>query len=383
MQRTADVVIIGAGVIGCSTTYHLTRQGIANVAVVEMGQPGSGSSSKSASMLSLQFCHDELQARLALASYQRYMAFEEELGVPVDFKRTGWLTIASGPSSAQLLANAARLQKLGIATDVLSRAEVQALYPELNVADVAAGTWGPDDGSFDPHMIVWGYVKSASAAGARFHQGVRATAIRLAGGRVAGVETSHGPIAAPVVVNAAGPWAMEIGQWTGLSLPILNRARTILVTGTLPEIPSQRPFVEDLDTGWYCRPEGDGMLMGMGQEPVDDPGHVATSPQMLEQMIDSAVHRVPVLAKASMLTAWTGVRPLTPDGRPILGLVAEVPGLVLNCGWGGTGIIQAPAAGQLAAEAIVAGHGITMDLSPFSLARFASRLQESQGHQRG
>jgi glycine/D-amino acid oxidase-like deaminating enzyme len=117
------------------------------------------------------------------------------------------------------------------------------------------------------------------------------------------------------------------------------------------------------------------MLMGMGQEPVDDPGHATTTPQMLERMVDTAVHRVPVLAKASMLTAWTGVRPLTPDDRPILGPVPEVPGLVLNCGWGGTGIIQAPIAGQLAAEAIAAGRGITMDLSPFGLARFAGRLQ--------
>jgi sarcosine oxidase subunit beta len=375
MSEVADVVIIGAGVIGCSTAYHLTRLGIADVAVVEMGQPGSGSTSKSASMLSLQFCHDEMQARLALGSYQRYMAFEEELGVPVDFKRTGWLTVASPPSAAQLLATAARLQQLGIATDVLSPAEIQALYPELNVADIAVGTWGPDDGSIDPHMIVWGYVKSSSAAGARFQQGVRATGIRLVGGRVAGVETSQGPIAAPVVVNAAGPWAIEVGRWTGLDLPILNRARTIMVTGTLPEIPPQRPFVEDLDAGWYCRPEGDGVLMGMGQEPVADPDSTATTPQMLTAMIDTAMHRVPVLARASMLTAWTGVRPLTPDDRPILGLVREVPGLVLNCGWGGTGIIQAPIAGQLAAEAITTGSGITMDLSPFSLARFASQLQ--------
>lgn len=372
MQRSEDVVIIGAGVIGCSTAYHLTRLGIASVAVVEMGQPGSGTTSKSASMLSLQFCHDELQARLALYSYRRYMAFEEELGVPVGFKRTGWLTVASAVAAAPLLANASALQQMGIATEVLGPSQLRALYPELNTADIAAATWGPDDGSIDPHSIVWGYVKSATAAGARFHQGVRATGIHLSGGRVAGVDTDHGPIAAPVVVNAAGPWAIEVGRWTGLHLPILNRARTIMVTGPLPGIPPLRPFVEDLDTGWYCRPEGDGVLMGMGQEPVDDPGHVATSPQLLETMIDTAINRVPVLAKASMLTAWTGVRPLTPDDRPILGLVPEVPGLVLNCGWGGTGIIQAPVAGQLAAEAIGAGRGITMDLSPFSLARFAA-----------
>ena len=123
MKSTADVVIIGAGVIGCSTAYHLAARGIVDVAVVEMGQVGSGSTSKSAAMLSLQFCHDELSARLAQLSYARYMRFEEEIGVPIDFKRAGWLSVAKEGDSTELLAGAGMLNRIGIATEVLDPPE--------------------------------------------------------------------------------------------------------------------------------------------------------------------------------------------------------------------------------------------------------------------
>lgn len=370
MKSTADVVIIGAGVIGCSTAYHLAARGIVDVALVEMGQVGSGSTSKSAAMLSLQFCHDELSARMAQLSYTRYMRFEEEIGVPIDFKRTGWLSVATEENSAELLAGAKMLNGLGITTEALEPAEIRRRYPEIRTDDLAVGTFGPDDGPFDPHMIVWGYARRALALGGRLHQGVRATGIELMGGRVAGVHTTAGLIAAPIVVNAAGPWAAEVGRWAGVEIPMLNRSRTILVTGVFPVIPRDRPFVEDVSTGWYYRPEGDGVLMGMGQEPVEDLANPPTSPAIVDAIIDAAVHRVPMLEGASILTTWTGIRPLTPDGRPILGFAPGVEGFLLNCGWGGVGIIQAPMAGLLAAEVVANGRATAMDIEPLGIERF-------------
>ena len=369
VQATADAVIIGAGVIGCSTAYHLARMGITDVAVVEMDQVGSGSSSKSASMLSLQFCHDELTVRLAKYSYARYMQFEEELGVPIDFKRIGWLSLATQESSEHLLRNARLLQSLDIGTDILQPDEIKRRYPEINTEDLIVGTWGPDDGPFDPHMIMWGYIKRASEMGVRLYQGVRATGIRVGKGQVEGVDTDKGFVATESVVNAGGPWAIAIGEWVGVEIPIVNSARSILVTRPIPDIPSTRPFVEDVTAEWYYRPEGDGVLMGMGKLPTEDLD-IQISNEMINEMIDAAVHRVPVLERASMLTAWTGIRPLTPDGRPILGPVPSVDGFILSCGWGGTGIIQAPIAGQLVAEYISSGHTSTMDISPFGIERF-------------
>jgi glycine/D-amino acid oxidase-like deaminating enzyme len=131
--------------------------------------------------------------------------------------------------------------------------------------------------------------------------------------------------------------------------------------------------VEDLATGWYFRPEGDGVLMGMGEEPVpaESLEHPPTSPALVEAMIDAAVQRVPGLASASILATWTGVRPLTPDGRPILGAVPGIDGLLLNCGWGGVGIILAPVAGQLLAEVVSQGYASTFEIAPLGIERFA------------
>lgn len=189
------------------------------------------------------------------------------------------------------------------------------------------------------------------------------------------METNRGFVAAGVVVNAAGPWAGEIGRWAGVEIPLLNRTRTIVVTGPFPPIPSDRPFVEDVTAEWYFRPEGPGVLMGMGNTPTVEL-NVPFDLGAAAELIDVAVHRVPVLAQATVLTGWTGVRPLTPDGRPILGPAPGVEGLVLNCGWGGTGIIQAPIAGQLAAEYVAHGQATTMDIRPFRLDRFTGPATE-------
>jgi sarcosine oxidase subunit beta len=369
MKKSADIVIIGAGVIGCSTAYHLAQMGITDVVVLEMDQPGSGSSSKSASMLTLQFCHEELTLRMAKYSYHRYMQFEEEIGDPIDFNRTGWVSLATPETSEQLLEIAHLLQSHDVTTEILEPAEIKRRYPEINTEDIVLGTWGPDDGPFDPHMILWGYLKKASGMGVKLYQGVRATGIRVERGRVVGVETDAGFVATEVVVNAAGPWATEVGGWAGVEIPLLNLARCIWVTTPFPDIPSDRPFVDDLTAAWYYRPEGPCILMGMGAIPTED-FELNVSNQLMDEMIDVAIHRVPILEKASILTSWTGIRSLTPDGHPILGPVSSVDGLVLSCGWGGTGIIQAPIAGQLVAEYIHDGSTITMSIDALRVDRF-------------
>jgi sarcosine oxidase subunit beta len=372
IQTTADVVIIGAGVIGCSTAYHLARMGITDVVVVEMDQVGAGSSGKSASMLSLQFCVSELSARMAKYSYARYMQFEEEIGVPIDFKRIGWVSLATQESAEHLRRSAELLQSLDIETEMLTPEEIKRRYPEINTEDIVLGTWGPGDGTVDPHMIMWGYIRRAREMGVKLHQGIRATGIRVRQGQVEGVVTDDGFVATRMVVNTGGPWAIEIGKWVDVEIPIINAARSIVVTGPFPEIPATWPFVEDLTAEWYFRPEGPGILMGMGKTPTEEldiPFHL----EVVDEMMDTAAHRVPVLMNAPFLTGWTGVRPLTLDDLPILGPVPSVDGLILNCGWGGTGIIQSPIAGQLVAELISEGRTSTLDIGPFRIERFEEK----------
>lgn len=374
MKNTADVVVIGAGVIGCSTAYHLARMGVKDVAVFEMDQVGSGSSGKSASMLSLQFCHDELSVRMAKYSYAKYMQFEEELGVSIDFKKIGWLSLATQESAEYLRRNAELLQSRDVETEILKPEEIKVQYPEINTEDVILGTWGPDDGPFDPHMIMWGYIKRGSEMGMRLYQDVRVKGIDVRNGKVEGILTDKGLISTKIVVNAGGPWAIEIGRWAGIEIPIINLARGILVTGPIPELPSDRPFVEDVTVEWYYRPEGRGVLMGMGTLPAEELD-VQISYEMMDEMIKAAIHRVPLLEKTSVLKAWAGVRPMTLDDHPILGPVTPVEGLILNCGWGGTGIIQAPIAGQLVAEYISGGSTPTMDMDSLSIERFEEKKE--------
>jgi sarcosine oxidase subunit beta len=374
VKNTADVVIIGAGVIGCSTAYHLARMGVKDVAVFEMDQVGSGSSGKSASMLSLQFCHDELSVRMAKYSYAKYMQFEEELGVSIEFKKIGWLSLATQESAEYLRRNAELLQSRDVETEILKPEEIKVQYPEINTEDVILGTWGPDDGPFDPHMIMWGYIKRGSEMGMRLYQDVRVKGIDVRNGKVEGILTDKGLISTKIVVNAGGPWAIEIGRWAGIEIPIINLARGILVTGPIPELPSDRPFVEDVTVEWYYRPEGRGVLMGMGTLPAEELD-VQISYEMMDEMIKAAIHRVPLLEKTSVLKAWAGVRPMTLDDHPILGPVTPVEGLILNCGWGGTGIIQAPIAGQLVAEYISGGSTPTMDMDSLSIERFEEKKE--------
>jgi glycine/D-amino acid oxidase-like deaminating enzyme len=370
MHSTADVIIIGAGVIGCSTAYHLALMGTRDISVVEMDQVGSGSSGKSASMLSLQYCEDELTIQMTKYSYARYMQFEMEMGVPSDFKKIGWMSVASEKNVEPLRRNATLLNSHGITTEILEPDEIKRKYPEIEIEDLALGTWGPDDGLIDPHMIMWGYIKKAQELGAKLHQGVKATGIQVRHGKVEGVRTEKGFVWSRTVVNAGGPWAKEIGRWVDVEIPILNLARTIVVTGPFADIPDNRPFLDDMTLEWYCRPELSGLLMGMGAKPVEEPD-IQTDTEMVSEMIGVAVRRIPVLEKASMHTAWTGIRPLTPDDHPILGPVPSVDGLILNCGWGGRGIIQAPIAGRLVAETICHGYPSTMDIHPLKIERFS------------
>jgi len=369
MKNTADVVIIGAGVIGCSTAYHLAKMDITDVAILEMEQIGTGSSSKSASMLSLQFGHDPLLARMAKYSYQRYMDFEQEVGAKIDFHKTGWISIASGQKAAELRHHAEMLNSLQIRTEVLSPNVVKQLYPEVNTDNIDVGIYGPDDGPFDPHMIMWGFVKRATEKGVKLYQGEKACGLRIENRRVTGVETDNGLVETKIVINAAGPWAQEVATWARIEIPLTNKVRTIVMTGPLPDIPEDRPFVEDENVEWYFRPETGGVLMGMGNVPAKSP-ETQLDTDMVDQIIDYAVHRVPVLEKATLLTAWSGVRPLTVDGRPLFGVVPGVEGFLLNAGWGGVGIIQAPVAGQLMAELVHDGYTSTFDSKELSLDRF-------------
>jgi glycine/D-amino acid oxidase-like deaminating enzyme len=297
------------------------------------------------------------------------MDFEAELGTDPEYKRIGTLSIATESVADSSLTMAQMRQAAGVETKILSPQEVQQRCPEINVEDVAAGIWGPEDGIIEAQSIMLGYKDGAARLGAIVYQGVQATGITLDGGQVSGVETTAGTISTGWVVNAAGADATEVSSWVGIELPIDNRARCIYVTDAFPQIPDDTPFVYDNEYHWYYRKEPPGVLMGMG-ELKGRQASSAIDRAYFPEVIDVAIHRVPALEQARIAHGWVGIRSLTPDSHPILGPVDGIGGYVNSCGWGGEGVMHAPMGGQLVAEFIRDGVTSTYNLEPFLYERF-------------
>ena len=367
-KDTADVVVIGAGIQGLSVAYHLTKFGIKKVIVVEKDIIGSGSSGRSASMLMLQR-ENEDKIKLSQYSYQKYMEFKDELDCDPGFYKIGFLSVVPKSKKDSALKQAIIRQKLGVRTEILSPQEIKKIVPVLNTEDIEFGVFGPDDGVIDPHSIMMGYADWARKSGAVIEQGTEAKGIKIKKNEIIGVETNNRFISTSVVVNAAGADAIEVGQWAGIKIPISNRKRSIFITDEYPHISKYSPLVEDAEKEWYFRKEGPGVLMGMGKE---EPDAVSMTPDwdFLSEVVEFAIHRVPSLRNVSIVRGWSGIRSLTPDINPILGPVEQIDGFINCCGWGGEGVMHAPAGGLIVAEYIVNSESKSFDISPFLNSRF-------------
>lgn len=368
MIKTADVVIIGGGIQGTSTAYHLAKKGITKVALVEMDMVGSGSSSKSAAML-INTMGRRDTIRLSQESFKEYLNFENILGESAGFLQIGHLTIATGAVEPKLREEVATQRGLGVPVETLGPAELGEAVPSLNVEDITLGAVCWTDGIIDPHSVMQAYTRGARALGVEINERVQATGLEMSGGRVSGVETTEGIISTRWVVNAAGARAIEVAGWVGLKLPITNYKRHIFITDEFPEIPPRTPIVMDMQDDWYFRKEGAGILMGLGREES-----TSFEPQveweLQDLLIERAIHRAPILANARIIRGWVGLRALTPDDLPILGQAPGILGFVNCCGWGGHGVMHAPIGGLLTAETIADGRTTALDLGPFRIERF-------------
>lgn len=368
MKSRASVVIIGGGIQGTSIAYHLAKRGVHDIVLVEGDFVGSGSSGRSAAMILLQESR-ELTIRMSQESFKEYLRFSDEFGVDIGYRPIGYLNVATQNVGDDLRNQVLLQRQLGVPVESLSQTDMARLVPELNTADVVLGSVCWQDGVIDPHSVMQGYVQHARRLGADINEQVEATGFVIEKNRVVGVETTTGVISTPLVVNAAGARAPQVGQWAGVWLPITNYQRTIFITDRFDAIPENTPFVMDLEAEWYFRKEGKGILMGMGREES-----TSFEPQLkwefLDVMTRHAIHRAPVLADARVMRGWAGMRSLTPDDYPILGPVDKVAGYVNGCGWGGHGVMHAPIGGQLIAEWIVDGKTTTMALDAFLLNRF-------------
>jgi len=369
MNRTADVVIVGGGIIGASIAYHLTKKRVRDITVVERDRIGSGSTGKNAGGIRLQFS-SEINVKLSQRSLPHIERFAEEIGTDPHFHQVGYLfLITEDRDVAAFERSLAMWSRLGVPARRVSAAEAKTLFGHARTDDVRFGTFCPKDGYADPSSMLNGYVARAREAGVTFMEGAEVTAIACVSGRVTGVRTKDGEIAAATIVNAAGPWAAQIARLVGIDLPIQPLRRHIFVTEAVPGLDDDFPLTIEFATGLYAHRESGGVLLGMA-DPNEKPAFDdSVNWDFMPTVVERALARFPILERTSIKTGWAGLYEDTPDKHPILGKMDGVEGFISAAGFSGHGIMHAPATGELIAELIVDGR-TSLDIAALSASRF-------------
>lgn len=377
MKKTADIVIIGGGCMGTSVAYHLARREVKDVVLIEREQMlGTGSTGRNAGGVRHQFS-TEANVKLSIESIRILENFREEVGQEIDFHQDGYLFLLSRERDLETFCDRAEMQhRLGIEVDLLSAQEAQKLVPGLGIEGIIGATFCARDGIADPNGVTMGFAKAAQKSGVEIIRETEVTGITIESGRVRSVETNHGSIATRAVVNAAGPYAGNIGHLAGLDIPVLPLRRHIFITEPIidsessREVPSSRIMVIDFETTFYFHREGAGILFGMGDPEEISSFDMSVKWEFLEKVSQVAIRRLPRLAEAGIAHAWAGLYEMTPDAMPIIGAANEPEGFFMINGFSGHGFQHSPAAGRILADLIIDGTARDFDPEPFSFERF-------------
>ncbi|HSM58799.1 MAG TPA: FAD-binding oxidoreductase [Candidatus Sulfomarinibacteraceae bacterium] len=371
LPKRCNVIVVGGGVMGASTAYHLALKGERDVVLLER-EPffGQGATGKCAGGIRYQFS-TEINVRLSQISLPMLERFEEETGQAIDLQWIGYLFLLTNEKDVKKFRHNVSMQnRLGVPTEWLTGDEVRQRAPQLQADDVLAGTFHGGDGLADPNGVVSGYVSAARKLGVRAFNDTPVTDICVEGGRITGVETPQGVIAVDVVVNAAGPWSAVVSDMAGAPLPVTPVRRQMLTTTPLPELAPDFPFVIDFAQSLYFHPEGEGLLTGMSN-PHEEPGFDESVDEEWELVhMEKAIERLPLLQKAGLVSHWAGLYEVTPDAHPIIGPVPNLDGYYVVTGFSGHGFMHGPVAGLLMAEFILEGEATTLDVSMLDYDRF-------------
>ncbi len=370
IPTTADIVIIGGGVMGASAAYHLAQRGVKNILLLEKEEVfGSGATGRCAGGVRYQFS-TEINVKLSIESLPMIERFKDEIGQDVNYRQYGYLLVATNEQDATTFKYNVELQNsLGVQTQLLSVDEVRERLPMMRFDDAIAGTFNQKDGTVDPNSVVMGYISAAQKMGVKAISKAEVTGIRVRGDKVESVETNQGAVVTRTVINAAGPWAGLIGQLAGVQIPIVPLRRQMFTTNPLKEVPEDFPFVIDFAQSLYFHREGEGLLIGMSNQ-NEKPGFDQNVDEEFELVnLEAAIERMPLLEKASRASHWAGLYEVTPDAHPIYGQT-NVDGFLLCTGFSGHGFMHGPVSGKLMSELILDGKFSTVDVSMLDLARF-------------
>jgi sarcosine oxidase, subunit beta len=375
-METADVVIVGGGIVGSSIAWHLTEGGCCNVLILEReSHQGKGSTGKSMGGVRAQFA-TAVNIQMSMYSIQFYAEFDERLGQPGGYRPQGYLFVATRPSHLEYLRTNQILQKsLGLTqVRMLSRDDIVARVPQLRPDDILGGSFCPTDGFVDPYSVMVGFTTGACERGARVWRSTEVTAIHCDGSRISGVETTRGPVSTRVVVNAAGAWAAQVAALAGIDLPVEPLRRMLVPTEPFDGVSHEIPMVIDMTNGFHFRPESLGFLLAWN-DPEETIGYkMDFEPTFIEKILMRAADRVPCFENVAVnpKRAWAGLYEMSPDHHCILGPVEDVPGFFCANGFSGHGVMHAPSTGRIVSDLILHGKtDVVSHAEVLSPARFA------------
>jgi sarcosine oxidase subunit beta len=373
-MQTAEVAIVGGGIVGSSIAYHLTVAGCKDVLVMEReSAQGKGSTGKSMGGVRAQFS-TPVNIQMSLYSIPFYASFDERLGHPAGYRPQGYLFCATNEKHlAYLRANYEKQVAMGLRdVRLMAAEEIRGMYPQLRSDDIVGGSFCATDGFVDPYSAMIGFMSWAADHGARLWKHTEVTAIRR-DGKSWQIETTRDTVLAGKVVNAAGAWSASIARMVGIDLPVEPLRRMLVPTEPFDQFPHSAPMIIDMSTGFHFRPEGLGFLLAWN-DPEETPGYkMDFEPGFIEKILLRAADRVPIFENLAVnpKRAWAGLYEMTPDHHPILGEAPGDAGFFLANGFSGHGVMHAPATGKILADLILTGRCELIDTSLLGLSRFA------------
>ncbi len=371
LPSRASVVVVGGGVMGLSTAYHLASAGVTDVVLVERDELGCGSTCKAAGGVRAQFS-DAVNVELGLRSLRTFETFEQTFGQDIDLHQVGYLFLLERADDVGAFEQNVALQnEIGVPSRMIDVEEAKRLSPLISTEGLLAAAWSPTDGHCTPESVVGGYAAAARRAGATLVRHCAVTRIESSGGDITGVVTERGTISTDTVVCTAGAWSRDLGAMVGVDLPVEPLRRQILTTEPVPGLDPRTPFTIDFATSFYFHAEGPGLLLGMS-DPDETPGFkLDVSDEWLAGLTDAVERRAPALGEVGLRPGWAGLYEMTPDHNALVGESAEVSRFLYATGFSGHGFLMGPAVGEVMRD-LYLGRDPVVDVSSLTAARFVA-----------
>jgi len=374
LPKSADVVILGAGVVGTSIAFHLAKRRVGKIVVIDKDHVGRGGSGRSSALIRMHYSFPA-EVELALISLRMFQNWQEVVGAPGDFRRTGFVRIVHPNETARLRLNVEMQTRLGATVELIDKHQLHELESDWKVDDVELAAYEPESGYGDGAGVAGDFLSAARDLGAIYAPRTQATALHVDGDRIRGVVTDRGAISSPIVIVATGPWTRPLLQQAGYDLPIECEYHQVAILRNPPGMKGGGCACIDSVTATYFRSDAhDKFLVGdfYGKRPVDpDNFPQRASDESLEEIIERACRRVPKLEGAEVMRGVTGVYDMTPDSRPLMGEIPGIRGLYVSAGFSGMGFKISPAIGLVMSELALDGKASSVDISAFRPNRFA------------